>query len=392
MSTPPRPSPILILPPLLAILCWAGCDNAAIRQNPPGILTSPASDAAARRGPGKPTDDIDKIESSFRQALMPPELIVKALGIKPKMRILDVGAGPGAFTLPFAKALNGTGRVFATDIDAGMLKHLQMKIEKSGYRNIVPVLVDRMAEGSDPFYKTQTFDIVFMSRVFEGLARPADFLRELRPSLAPGGRIFIVQCKRLPDFSKEDVDSRKVLEYLASAEDSDPLERGLRKDVRDFASSWGGGGVPAKIQEALVEDLNMMLSDPRLYSNLYDSFVELSAKMPNRPGRLSLMISFENRRLFQWLVAELTDAGVWGGRKSSLSPAEERGVRKLNWIIITDVLDQHRFETLASRGPFFPMEMNYLISVAEGAGYELVKEHGFLTHYDFLEFKKKGRL
>jgi tRNA A58 N-methylase Trm61 len=42
--------------------------------------------------------------------------VVKALGIEPGMRIADVGAGTGLYTMLFARAVGPAGRVYAMDI------------------------------------------------------------------------------------------------------------------------------------------------------------------------------------------------------------------------------------------------------------------------------------
>ena len=44
--------------------------------------------------------------------------LVTLLELKPGMTVGDVGAGLGAWTMQFARALGPTGRVYATDIGA----------------------------------------------------------------------------------------------------------------------------------------------------------------------------------------------------------------------------------------------------------------------------------
>ena len=137
----------------------------------------------------------DTLEADERAQILPPAAVVKALNITPGIKILDAGAGTGFFTFPFAEALGGTGRVFATDIDPAMIDLLKNTVREKGYGNVVPVRVG--AEGSDPFYKSAVFDVMFFAEVYHYLWRPIDYFRELRPSLA-GDRPYIT-LKNVPD-------------------------------------------------------------------------------------------------------------------------------------------------------------------------------------------------
>lgn len=51
-----------------------------------------------------------------RQHFVNPEDLIASLGITKGMTIVDIGSGPGFVSGLFADALQGTGKVFATDI------------------------------------------------------------------------------------------------------------------------------------------------------------------------------------------------------------------------------------------------------------------------------------
>ena len=105
-----------------------------------------------------PEDGTVVLTSSERRAILPPDIVIKTLRIKPGMRILDVGLGKGTFTLPIAEALKNTGHVFAVDVDPRMVGYIEEEIKKTPYKNITPVLISNNI-GIDPFYKKQVFDL-----------------------------------------------------------------------------------------------------------------------------------------------------------------------------------------------------------------------------------------
>ena len=56
-----------------------------------------------------------------------PYDILRNIGIKEGMSVLDIGAGPGFFTIPAAKIVGPNGRVFALDIYSNLGKLLKIK-------------------------------------------------------------------------------------------------------------------------------------------------------------------------------------------------------------------------------------------------------------------------
>ena len=68
-------------------------------------------------------------------ALEVPEL-VKLFELKPGMTVADVGAGFGAWTVQFSKAVGPSGRVYSTDIGAPQLTALRDAVKREGLTNV----------------------------------------------------------------------------------------------------------------------------------------------------------------------------------------------------------------------------------------------------------------
>ena len=70
---------------------------------------------------GNLDESIARQESPERAKWQKPDEVVAALKLEPGERVADVGCGPGYFTLPIAKAVGPTGKVWAVDIEPQML-------------------------------------------------------------------------------------------------------------------------------------------------------------------------------------------------------------------------------------------------------------------------------
>jgi SAM-dependent methyltransferase len=69
--------------------------------------------------------------------------VLKAIGIKEGQTIIDYGCGPGFFTIPAARLVGDTGRVYALDVNPRMLENIKGKADSAGLKNVEAVLLDR---------------------------------------------------------------------------------------------------------------------------------------------------------------------------------------------------------------------------------------------------------
>jgi ubiquinone/menaquinone biosynthesis C-methylase UbiE len=65
-----------------------------------------------------------------------PKKILKDY-VKEGMTVLDVGCGPGFFSVEIADMVGASGKVIAVDLQQGMLDKIKNKIERTGIENII---------------------------------------------------------------------------------------------------------------------------------------------------------------------------------------------------------------------------------------------------------------
>jgi len=117
---------------------------------------------------------------------------VEALRLKPGMGVADDGAGSGYYTVRMARRVGPTGRVYATDIQPGMLTLLTRRVGEEGLANVMPVL----GAPDDPRLPAGSIDLALMVDVYHELAAPQAFVRRLRSALKPDGRLVLIEFRK----------------------------------------------------------------------------------------------------------------------------------------------------------------------------------------------------
>ena len=132
------------------------------------------------------------LERPERESEEAPSRAVEALELAPGMVVADIGAGSGYYTVRMASKVGPTGKVFATDIQVGMLSLLMRRVNSAGIKNVVPV----QGAVDDPRLAAASIDLALMVDVYHELAAPQVFVRRLRDALKPDGRLVLIEFRK----------------------------------------------------------------------------------------------------------------------------------------------------------------------------------------------------
>ncbi len=127
------------------------------------------------------------LDSQNRVLKLKVDEAVAKLGLPPGAVVADIGAGSGVFTLPLAKVVP-QGRVYAVDIDQGLVDHIAKKAREAQATNVQAVL----GGFTDPKIPARNLDIAFIYDVLHHIENRAEYLKNLAPYLKPGGRIAVI--------------------------------------------------------------------------------------------------------------------------------------------------------------------------------------------------------
>lgn len=146
------------------------------------------------------------LDSPERIAVLNPGSILDKVGVGRETVLADLGCGTGYFTIPASLRVK---KVFAIDVQKGMLDIVRQKIKKQNLTNIEPVLSE---EASIPL-PDNSVDVLFMANVFHELEDRISILNEGKRILCGNGILVIV------DWKKMEMDFGPPVEELLTEED-----------------------------------------------------------------------------------------------------------------------------------------------------------------------------
>jgi ubiquinone/menaquinone biosynthesis C-methylase UbiE len=188
----------LLVPALLVLLSAVGV--AQERHPITGRVIAPVMSVEGHRW-------LDRPEREEEEA---PAKAIAALDIKPGMTVADIGAGSGYYSLRLAHAVGPAGKVYATDVQRGMLDLIEQRIGAERLTNVATVL----GTAENPNLPAGALDLALMVDVYHELQAPQTFMRRLRDTLKPDGRLVLLE------FRKEDPKVPIRLEHKMSVDEA----------------------------------------------------------------------------------------------------------------------------------------------------------------------------
>ncbi|HWR24979.1 MAG TPA: methyltransferase domain-containing protein, partial [Methanosarcina sp.] len=140
------------------------------------------------------------LENPYTQAVAGSALLLERLELKPGMKVLDVGSGPGRLSIPAAERVGPEGWVLALDIQPAMLDKLKKRAETKKLGNIQTVL-GGIGEG---LLEKNAFDRALLVTVLGEISDRKAALDEIYVTLKPGGILSITEVIPDPHYQSKD--------------------------------------------------------------------------------------------------------------------------------------------------------------------------------------------
>jgi len=137
-----------------------------------------------------PVENAGILDHSLRRMLQNPRKILEPF-VNPGMTVLDVGCGPGFFTIEIAKLLNGNGTVIAADLQQGMLDIVRQKIAGTILEPTVKLHLCK----KESIDITDRVDFILAFYMIHEVPDPEHFLTEMKSVLKPNGSFLIIEPK-----------------------------------------------------------------------------------------------------------------------------------------------------------------------------------------------------
>lgn len=135
-----------------------------------------------------PVELAGSLDSRVRRWLQNPRTILAPF-IREGMTVLDMGCGPGFFTLEMARMVGARGRVIAVDLQEGMLNKLRAKIKGTELEHRITCV----QSGTDTINVSENVDFVLAFYMLHEIPDKDSFFRQIKAILNPNGQCLLVE-------------------------------------------------------------------------------------------------------------------------------------------------------------------------------------------------------
>jgi ubiquinone/menaquinone biosynthesis C-methylase UbiE len=170
----------------------------------------------------------------LRRMVLSPERFVRHLHLTRASRVLEVGPGPGFFSIEVARAIP-QGRLELVDVQLEMLTKARRRLRRAGVRNAGYTEANAVKL---PF-RSGAFDVAFLVAVLGEVPDPKACLASIADVLRPGGLLSVAELPGDPDALTEEqlrtLTHGTGLELVESARVSRALVASFRRQATTAA-------------------------------------------------------------------------------------------------------------------------------------------------------------
>lgn len=130
----------------------------------------------------------------LRNMFLSPKQLIERLELKDDSIVLEVGPGPGYFSVRVAKSL-AKGKLYLADIQQEMLNYARKRLDKKGICNVEYSLCN----GSTFPFSDSMFDLIYMVTVLGEIENKDTYISEFHRTLKDGGILSISEQTGDPD-------------------------------------------------------------------------------------------------------------------------------------------------------------------------------------------------
>lgn len=135
-----------------------------------------------------PVERAGSLDNRFRRWLQNPRKILSPY-IEEGMTVLDLGCGPGFFSIDIAQMVGKSGRVIASDLQEGMLQKLRDKIQGTELEERITLHKCQ----KNRIGVSENVDFVLAFYMVHEVPNQKEFFNEIGSILKPNGQVLIVE-------------------------------------------------------------------------------------------------------------------------------------------------------------------------------------------------------
>jgi len=143
-----------------------------------------------------------------------PKIVFNKLDLKPEFNFLDIGCGPGDYSLEASRYIDDSGQIYALDANSRAIAFLKTEIVNRKIDNIFPLIADV----ANPLpIEDHIIDVCFISTALHAMDLSTvgeSMFSEIKRVLRNTGRLSIIECQKIESGFGPSLDSRISPEEL----------------------------------------------------------------------------------------------------------------------------------------------------------------------------------
>lgn len=171
-----------------------------------------------------PVELAGSLDTKIRRWVQNPQKILEPY-VKEGMTVLDIGCGPGFFSIEAAMMVGKKGKVFAADMQEGMLQKMKTKISGTPLEQVI--ILHKTEQ--DKINLSGKMDFILVFYMLHEVPDKENFFGQLKNLLAQDGKILIVE----PFFHVNGKEFERSMNLARKAGFS--IMRGLKLSIGRFA-------------------------------------------------------------------------------------------------------------------------------------------------------------
>jgi ubiquinone/menaquinone biosynthesis C-methylase UbiE len=120
------------------------------------------------------------------------ERVLNRLQVHPGMRVADIGAGDGYYTVRLARRLGPGATIYAEDVSGPYLDRLAARLAREKIGGVTLV----HGTAADPRLPRTSVDLAILAHVYHEIEQPYEFMYRLHAALRSAGRVAIIDVDR----------------------------------------------------------------------------------------------------------------------------------------------------------------------------------------------------
>ena len=156
-----------------------------------------------------PVELANSLDNKLRRWLQNPQKILSSF-VKEGMKVLDVGCGPGFFSVELAKMVGPGGKVYAADLQEGMLQKIRDKIRGTSLEKIIQLIKCE----EDKVVIPEKVDFILAFYMVHEVPDKNKLFTTLKNFLKENGELLIVEPKLFHVSKKEFVSTLNKAEAI----------------------------------------------------------------------------------------------------------------------------------------------------------------------------------